>query len=81
MLKNSLASSVQNNILYSTLFLLIYTVLKLYILGIKLLIMFWRKIFFLAAGYVAGNVVNTLYNSKKKHAINLQKKEDMKLMV
>lgn len=43
--------------------------------------MFWRKIFFLAAGYVAGNVVNSLYNTKKKLALKTQKKEDMKLMV
>lgn len=43
--------------------------------------MFWRKILFLVAGYVAGNVVNTLYNSQKKRAIKFQKKEDMKLMI
>ncbi len=43
--------------------------------------MFGRKIFFLATWYVAGNVINALYNTKKKRAIKLQKQEDMKLMV
>lgn len=27
--------------------------------------MFWKKIIFLAAGYVAGNIVSSLYTSKK----------------
>ncbi len=43
--------------------------------------MFWRKIFFLAAWYIAGNVVNSLYSTKRKRALKSQKQEDMKLMV
>jgi hypothetical protein len=43
--------------------------------------MFGRKILFLVAWYVAGNVVASVYSWGKKKAKKVQWKEDMKLMV
>jgi len=43
--------------------------------------MFWRKILFLAAGYVAGNVVASVYGTTKKKTKSKQWKEDLKLMI
>ncbi|MCD5374991.1 hypothetical protein LR010_00900 [Candidatus Gracilibacteria bacterium] len=43
--------------------------------------MFGRKILFLAAGYVAGNMVASVYSGGKKKAKKAQGKEDVKLMV
>lgn len=43
--------------------------------------MFGKKIFFLAAGYIAGNIVSTLYNSKSKKAQKMQSREDAKMML
>lgn len=42
--------------------------------------MFWKKILFLAAWYVAGNVVSSVYSSQKKKAKKTQWKEDVKMM-
>lgn len=42
--------------------------------------MFGRKILFLAAGYVAGNMVASVYSWGKKKAKKTQWKEDIKLM-
>jgi len=43
--------------------------------------MFGKKILFLAAGYVAGNMVASVYSSKKKRLKKAQGKEDIKLIV
>lgn len=43
--------------------------------------MFGRKILFLAAWYVAGNVVSSVYSGGKKKAIKNQKPQDVKLMI
>lgn len=43
--------------------------------------MFGKKILFLAAGYVAGNMVASVYSWGKKKAKKVQWKQDIKLMV
>ncbi len=43
--------------------------------------MFWRKVLFLAAWYVAGNVVASVYGGAKKKTKSKQGKEDIKMMV
>ena len=43
--------------------------------------MFWRKVLFLAAGYVAGNVVASMYGKNKKTVKNVKSKEDIRSMV
>ena len=40
--------------------------------------MFWKKILFLTAGYVAGNIVASLYKGKKKTPTKLKSKKDAK---
>lgn len=43
--------------------------------------MFWRKIIFLAAWYVAGNVVASVYGKNKKTVKNVTSKEDIRSMI
>ncbi len=42
--------------------------------------MFWKKILFLAAWYLAGNVVASVYSSKKKRTKKRKWKEDVKAL-
>lgn len=43
--------------------------------------MFGRKILFLAAWYVAGNVVSSVYSNSKKKTQKTQSKQDIKMML
>ncbi|NDK09840.1 hypothetical protein GW846_03615 [Candidatus Gracilibacteria bacterium] len=43
--------------------------------------MFGRKLLFLASGYIAGNVVASMYGKNKNTIKKVQSKEDVKLMV
>lgn len=43
--------------------------------------MFWRKIIFLAAGYIAWNVVASIYSGSRKKAKKAQSGQDVKMMV
>jgi len=66
MLKNTFAPLTKNNILYYILLSQGVTGLLLYNLYIKFTNMFSRKILFLAAWYVAGNVVSSVYSGSQK---------------
>ncbi len=43
--------------------------------------MFWRKLLFLASGYIAWNVIANMYGKNKNTTKKIQSKEDVKLLV
>ena len=81
MLKTKLAIEYKNNILNNNALWGFLTASRLYFYLFYTKNMFGRKILFLAAGYVAGNMVASVYSGWKKKAKKSQSQQDIKLMV
>jgi hypothetical protein len=81
MLKTKLAIECKNNILNNNVLWGFLKASRLYFYLFYTKNMFGKKILLLAAWYVAGNVVASVYSWGKKKAKKTQGKEDIKLMV